>query len=135
MSAFQVSPTHIGALVRWYLKDCPSHARGSWRHHSAGCTDAEDMINVLALENYRSVAYRYEPRHTIDKPDAVTHVTLSSYPKLEPIAVIKACDCLDYQSCEHPEWETSDAYHLLNAIRHAAISRIHGYDDAAWEIQ
>jgi hypothetical protein len=48
--------------------------------------------------------------------------------------VIKAADCLDYQSCEHPEWDKSEAKQLLDAIRAAAISKLPGYEEAEWAI-
>jgi hypothetical protein len=133
MSAFQVTPNHIGALVRFYLNETSNSSRGYWQGHVASHTDAEAMFNALQRENDLSVAYRYAS-HEIEQREALDHISLSTYPKLTPIEAIKACDCLSYQSCEHPEWEASDAYKLLAQIKDAAIYQLPGYSDAPWGI-
>lgn len=139
MSAFQVSPNHIGAIVRWYLDACPDHLRAQWRQMRPNRTDAADMMSALAFECWRSVRYRY-PSGPLPGPIAyddtpvVCDERLRVYNRLSPVEVIKACDCLSYQSCEHPEWESSEAYKLLEAIREAAIGQIPGYSEASWEI-
>ena len=51
------------------------------------------------------------------------------------VQIIKAARCLDYQSCEHPGWEQSDACKLLQAIIGDDTSaHLPGYDEAEWEI-
>lgn len=139
MSAFQVSPNHIGAIVRWYLDECPDSHRGQWRQMRPNRNDADDMMAALAFECWRSVRYRY-PEGPLPGPIAFEDTPvmcdgrLRLYKRLTPVQVIKACDCLNYQSCEHPEWETSEAKRLLDGIREAAISSLPGYSQAEWEI-
>lgn len=135
MSAFQVTESHIGAILRWYLTDCPPHLRSSWRGFmSPNPNDADDMMNALAAENAQSVAYRY-PGISTEPVLAADNVRLSRYAKLAPVAVIKACQCLEYQSCEHPTWDKSDAKYLLEQIQSAAIASLPGYSQAAWAIE
>jgi hypothetical protein len=55
-------------------------------------------------------------------------------PQAAPVQVVKACNCYDYQSNEHPEWEGSFAQALSEMIRGEAIAALPGYDSAAWGI-
>lgn len=123
MSAFQVSPNH----------------RIQWRQQRPNMNDSDDMMAALAFECWRSVRYRY-PDGPLPGPIAfedspvICDGRLRLYKSLTPVQVIKACDCLEYQSCEHPEWEQSEACKLLKAIREAAIGALPGYSEAEWEI-
>jgi hypothetical protein len=60
-----------------------------------------------------------------------------TYQSLEasPATPYWAIDCLEYQSCEHPEWEASWAARFLDALRAQLIGCLEGYDDAEWEIK
>lgn len=51
------------------------------------------------------------------------------------VKVLKACDGYEYQSCEHPEWRTSQACAFINALRRAVWQSLPGYDEAAWEVR
>jgi len=55
-------------------------------------------------------------------------------PPPSPVAVLKACDGYEYQACEHPGWEASEAHAYINALRRRAIHALPGYDEAAWEV-
>ncbi len=51
----------------------------------------------------------------------------------------KALNCLDYQSCEHPEWEDSDAKYIIDMMRVDALNDmilekglVKGWKDAEW---
>ena len=129
MSAFICSPQHINAIVRWAGRHHVTcwHGNPSRLHSVAG--KEQDTAALLYAENVRSVNYRYF--RTIDTSGIVYD---ASAPDLRPIDVIKACDCLAYQSGEHPAWDDSLACRLLKEIQSAAITRLPGYDAAKWEI-
>lgn len=131
MSAFQVTPEHIGALIRFYLEN---ERYPRFDSSSACYADAERMMSELALENWRSVAYRYDLPLDGDEQPVLCNAPLRMYRKLTPVQAIKAADCLDYQSCEHPQWDTCRAKRLLDDIRSLAISKLPGYDTADWAI-
>lgn len=103
MSAFTVDTAHIDTIVN------------AMRQY-AGVpvpTGAERNIGqMLWDENFASVNYRYRENESAP----VYAPTLTDEP-LSPIAVLKALDCYEYQSCEHPGWEESDARKLCDAIR------------------
>ena len=51
----------------------------------------------------------------------------------------KALHCLDYQSCEHPEWEDSDAKYIIDRMMQDVTTTmileeglVRGYKDAKW---
>ena len=125
MSAFQVSDKHISQLVIGAML--------------LGCVKPGDMESIggmLAEENALSVSYRYrgdaEPASfTFEPCDA---------PELP--ALVKLINCLNYQSCEHPEWETSEACKWLEMVKETATARWKrskaewekAYDDAPWGV-
>lgn len=51
---------------------------------------------------------------------------------LSPGEVFKAINCLDYQSCEHDGWQTSEAYKFLETLRDSACRKVDGYEAAPW---
>ena len=64
------------------------------------------------------------------------HGSTRTKPKrlLTPLDIIKLCQSLKYQSCEHPTWDASFAKDFLNRVISAAIAALPGYDSAFWGI-
>lgn len=114
---------------------------------------------ILVNENVRSVSYRYsEPGRTYyygaeaassmddldadvgDLPGPCDAYYMGPYVYtnpgriLTPGEVFKAIDCLDYQSCEHPEWRKTEAFAFLTALREQVCRSVDGYADASWEM-
>lgn len=147
MSAYIVNLEHVAYLVQAGtaseigMRDSTlSWARNNKRETlpAGDCEQARRVGQMLWDENIKSVQARY-PRDAVSElPGPVDCSFL--YPKqgephfdiFDPIQVIKACDCLDYQSCEHREWATSEAKAYVDALRQHAWSSLPGYDDAAW---
>lgn len=104
-----------------------------------GTVDSVDVLDyagrVLWTENVKSIEYRYP-----DVLDGGCHPGPCDFNPLEasgyeyrdpgytltPLEAIQACDCLDYQSCEHPGWRSSEAHRIMQAIRELAISSLEG---------
>lgn len=135
MSAFQVSPEHLGALVRFALLD---HRQVRF-YSPLTSEDPADLIRCLAEECYKSVRHRY-PTGDLPGPCSFAygpveaHDRLEEYRALSPVEAIKACECYEYQSCEHPGWEGSTARTVIERIKGKAISCLPGYNEASWEI-
>lgn len=158
MSAFVVSTEHIDAIVsvaihgpkdstsRW--EQGPSWAEGDprvipwqeqiWRKVATGGLPelakpneigADDLGAMLLAENVASVNYRYDeiesrrPEYRYRKPSRRPTV----------VEAFKLLGCLDYQSCEHPEWINSQAYRFCLALQDALIGCLPGYSAAPWE--
>lgn len=139
MSAFLCTPHHIGRLARWYADKRPGHSG-----------DPEEYATVLAMGNIDSIVARYTDTGDGDGAcQAFANLSRRDYLKecidnaqaqdaqdLTTIEVLKACDCLEYQSCEDGHYFTSDAFRLLSWIRKQAVDDLPGYKDAnGWELE
>ena len=136
MSAFEVSGTHIdvlvsaalqrrhGSMLRWYW----TGAQGE-QSREISEENAEQVGATLLAENRRSVNYRYsedefEAPYTLD-------VMVGSF---DPVKMMKAIDCYEYQTCEHPEWPQSEAHAFCAALTARMIHDLPGYSDGPWEV-
>ena len=131
MSAFAVSQNHIRALVNF--AQCYrqfSHGPFSYyhnaEHHKPSATELGQMLHA---ENVASVDYRYG-----NSEEPVQQFRDDFTKPISPVQCLKAIACLEYQSCEHPGWESSAAKAALDSLQHVAINALPGYEDASWEI-
>jgi len=107
VSAWIVERGHIDVLVAAALQYRVIEAK------LAGPTGAD-----LWRENHASVNYRYdEATVTPSYRRAVRAVE-----PLHPVAVLKAIDCYDYQSCEHQGWGASRAAQFCTLLRLAVLA-------------
>ncbi len=150
MSAYVVSPNHIKALALYatgynhhggprikpcYL-DLPDDGKGR-------LDLANQYAEILYRENIRSVGARY-PGDTIESMPGLTlkPITVNITPTdtqaprlaLSPVAILKLCDGLEYQSCETEDYRQTVAFKLLDSIRCHAICELPGYDEAKWAL-
>ncbi|MDN5934193.1 MAG: hypothetical protein L0I24_24500 [Pseudonocardia sp.] len=118
MSAFTVNAAHIDAIVN------ASRAFGGGELIDQR---AADLIGTMLWdENYRSVNYRYtESEPTPDYRAELVDADLS------PVAVLKAIDCYEYQSCESPDWGQTRAHAYVTALRNVILGR---HSDLAREV-
>ncbi len=121
MSAFLVSDLHINVLVAWARRE-----QLSWNTRE-GLT-YEDVAQELRSENERSYNYRYQE----DGHQPVKYESVALPMDVPAAAIIKMCDCYEYQSCEHPEWKESRARAIVGSIRQAAVCKLPGYREAPW---
>lgn len=142
MSAFVVDPYHVAYLHTYAIQ------RGAW--------DSDEPATTMFNECIRSVMYRYPHDAEGDLPGRIGYTTrlredhrwaLVMGESFEPGRVIAALACLDYQSCETPDWEQTPAYGYLKALERIAFSeagipptddykvysKLPGYD-GTWEI-
>jgi len=93
-----------------------ANATRRWRDLT--CETINETGRMLLTENVRSVCHRYnEPMDSSDLPGPIgfsladatfTYPEIAMGKVLEPVAVLKAIACYEYQSCEHPGWEGSE---------------------------
>lgn len=158
MSAFICGPDHFTALAvfaasrkggRDWRVD-PRYVNGL-THPEAAQRGLENFnpyelatlyADTLFQENIRSVRARYpdDKRDSLPGPCILPlHIVVKSSHfndcrwVLEPVAILKMCDGLEYQSCETEDWKETVAYRLLQAIRRAAIRALPGYEAAPWD--
>lgn len=138
MSAFLVSNRHIDAIVTAArLAYAGDDANGT---HVAPFTERltdHDLGRLLWRENALSVAHRYR--------EGVDEALMSSYAfsrftaeagvtKLDVVGMMKTIQCYEYQACDHPGWEHSQAKRFCRDLKEALISCLPGYGDAPWGI-
>lgn len=88
---------------------------------------------LLHSENVKSYNARYED----DQQFYTYHhkSDIRAYDYVPVVQVLKAAQCLAYQSCEHDGWQSSKAKRILDAIESKAIYQLPGYEDSDWEIK
>jgi len=123
MSAFICNNYHISMLA--------SYAK----NHRLSCVrdmEAKEVGAILYAENLASVNARYG--HNQNEQDTFVFDAKAQHTNPAPVAILKALNCLYYQSCEHDAWLTSKACEILDAITANAIRALPGYEEAQWEI-
>lgn len=165
MSAFMVSRSHIDYLVRAAdsRRITGRHNQFQFRNrsgvwvtlrHGHEIEGYEPDIGMSALgqlwwdENRSSIEHRYpDTREDFSNaPGPVGEDFRYQYgerftrTEITPAQVIRACDCLDYQSCEHPGWKDSDARAALMALKDYAVNALVDEHEAKngrlqWEIR
>lgn len=119
MSCFMVGDDHINALVTWscgHAQKCALSGR-----------DHIEIAYALHSANVASVCERY-PDTDADSLPSYHHHWNDVLSGLGPVAVILACDCMEYQCSDWSGWEGSDAQQVLGRIRRGATRMLPGYD-------
>ena len=162
MSAFIVSDNHLAYLVhaglaygrqsplRWQAPDteeppgesdyAPGNPWGetsvdTMRRKARELTQetADSTMLLLYAANVASVNYRYDNRDG-ESVDHIPHYRDNDIRHINPVQVLKALACYEYQSCETPEWDASEAHAFCEALRHRMIQVLPGYEEATWGI-
>lgn len=138
-----VSPGNAWRDLSWY--DLPSADLRSlpWsetHHHlrRLDFTTADAVGAMLWTENMASVAYRYNDAEDMPGPIGLTAADGLTYRWKDPgyrmtaVEALQALAGYEYQSCEHPGWETSQAHSYCEALRHSLINALPGIENAPW---
>ena len=128
MSAFICTDTHINAIVTWAAINKISSYYGNPGKSWFTYQNEQATTELFYAANVVSVNYRYK------LSDPVGTIIYKPTGLYRPIAIIKLCTCLAYQSCEYPTWGDSIAKRLLDEIRRVAITKLPGYEEAPWSI-
>lgn len=118
MSAWRVSQKHIDCLVSGAVKLGLIYPK-----------DADETGRMLWLENYRSVDFRYNQTKPLPFYTWTMFIVDDSF-------LSKQIHCYEYQSCEHPEWEESDAAALCMAMSEIIGNHRHtpSYEASPWGV-
>jgi hypothetical protein len=139
MSAYICNPSHIAFVACW------ATAFDQFATPAKRVENATKAAKVLAEENIRSVSHRYPdqkdgercgPRLTDQQIVDLSVLWAENYASHrnrinEPVQAIKLAHCLDYQSCEHPDYETSEAAKLIRQAIYTASTGLVGYKSAS----
>lgn len=131
---------HQGDRFTWYAGSREQGTMERWDLHSG---NVDDIGQMLWEENVRSVAYRYKDDLPTELPGATGAPWLIPYRhRFNSILayiddnwqaqVMKSADCYEYQSCEHPSWQTSAAKGFVDTLRKLTWALLPGYEEAEW---
>ncbi len=117
MSAYLCNDEHFDALATWATRRSPSGFTFRYRFNGEWHTpDAAKVATTLHAQNVRSVNHHYSET---ESPAYRYRAVPLDY--ISATDVLMACAGLEYQSCETPDWEETEAYAILSAIRKRAI--------------
>jgi hypothetical protein len=149
MSAFILGTDHIDYLVTAAIDlGTTNHGASSlyWRQHSGHGVgsyvrldrhNADAFGALLIQENVASIRYLYPDWDDLPDPSAYTYRRFrpfDGHDTADIAQVCKAVACYEYQTCEHPGWETSEAKRICEQITKGYLTRLPGYEDAQWEV-
>lgn len=148
MSAYVVGRAHIrymveAALARSLFAPHDSLSwiwdvnrdTGGYKRGNLAPSDYQEAARVGQMlwdENIASVLHRYpqDTRETMPGPCDETFEYaehgpgFARLPDIEPCQVISAIGCYEYQACEHPGWDKSEAKAFCQALKEAAMNRL-----------
>lgn len=132
---FTLSRTGVDAIEDAYTVQVTPDYAHRYPEHRTLSFDA--LGGLLLAENVRSVCHRY-PADDLDETPGYIGQSRTLYRHraayVATVAALKAVQCYAYQSCEHPEWETSPAAAFCQQLTRALIDDLPGYDEAPWGI-
>jgi hypothetical protein len=126
----------VSAAVRYRVLAGPTAAAFSAAGESAGIVATPSDAGRLLLKQNRASARWKSVRARVeaDMSDVETlHYEHRRVEDFEPIEVIKAAHGYQQRVADGPIWNGTAAQRLLDAIVYAAIQRLPGYAEAAWE--
>lgn len=133
MSAFLVGNDHLNALVNLALygpsgrEVRPDKVWHALRERNREA--AQELGELLAGENLASVNHRYREHN-----ESVPFIWLPNRARPTALEGLKAIACYEYQACEHPGWEASEARAFCEDLRRRLVACLEGYDHArGWE--
>ena len=117
MSAYLCNDEHFDALATWATRRSPHGSTFRYRFNGEWHEpDAAKIATTLHAQNVRSVNHRYE-----ESESPAYRYRAVPIDCIDAKDVLMACAGLEYQSCETPDWEETEAYAILSAIRERAI--------------
>lgn len=165
MSAFEVGKAHIDAMLtaglvlpgqygplRWFhpritpddlMEYRASQVGEPWgpgahtltqlREKRLDADTASTVGAMLMAENRRSLDHRYAEEEW-EQPYLFDRLRIAG--TIDPVRVLKAINCYEYQSCEHPEWHDSQALVFCDALAGVCVRALPGYDEApGWDVR
>ena len=132
MSAYLCNPEDFALLAAYALKPgAPRHFVNLDQKEYIDVEDAFDIAMILANENIKSLEALY-PKYgpaggflcgTLGEFLAEVRLAAAKrYDYNDLVKVKEVLNSFDYQSCEHPEYRQSDAYHLVRCIKDQLLS-------------
>ena len=124
MSAYVCDEKHWSSLCNHIDQNMNDYCYGALYEKTP-----EQIINILKMENVKSVNYRYNentPFVPFDKGIVPTQLTTADF--------ISALGCVHYQSCNSQDYYKSEAYIINLSLQNIAYSKNATETSSVWEI-
>lgn len=113
----------IGAFVDYHTFAKRPEDRGLWfykknQDYAKTRISGQRVADILIRENRRSINFRYNERETVPKV-RVVNIAPSDLPS--PASLGKYLRELGYQSCERPDFKSSDAFKVIGLLNELAL--------------
>lgn len=136
MSTFWVPKAHIDALLtaalQWGVTAWDPDAS---RLVALDEADATNIGRDLWLRNFDATQREYYEDADEPEPPQLASYTFERLPgAVDPVVILKAVLCFDYQMSHDPHYQRSDAAEFLQNLHTLAITRLPGYEEAPWAI-
>ncbi len=96
-------------------------------------TDPDEGDLPGPRDAYYMGPYVFEP---VTRPGVMSigarGLTIAIEPLVSAAELAKGIANYEYQSCEHPEWEGSEAHAFCRALKEEILASLPGYEDAPW---
>lgn len=131
MSAYMCDNHHIQYIIeaaKLYDVRMPNHIAAPGKSY-------QEIATILQQENAKSVKFRYGENSDAAIYDPVVINNEHFIFQLDQFTtpqIVKSVRCYQYQSCEHPEWESSEAKRFCDDLIMTVIDHMFGYDEAVW---
>jgi hypothetical protein len=137
MSAFIVQKQLIDSIVQYTIEHkmnlCAEVSGHMMVWDMQNIEDVNEVGQYFLDTNQYSVNYRYNEKEIAEKYQYVP----VNRKYTTNVQIYKFCLCLDYQSCEFPEWKRSQAFYFLcqikDAIMYDMIGKTAEYESAKWD--
>jgi hypothetical protein len=132
MSCFMVSDDHITYMLCALYEFTPS------AHGKPDKDELTRLGGILQRECALSVTTRY--REETRREDLAYTLLIGPFKlspvrqQLDAVTALKQVACYEYQACESPNWQHSEARKVCRKIERAIIQALPGYEKAPWGI-
>ncbi len=89
------------------------------------------VAELLRAANAHSVNSRYSEGNAADP---IAYEASATVKRMLAVQVLKLCACFDYQCSDADRYSLTEAARIVEGIRHQAIHRLPGYEDADWDL-
>lgn len=137
MSAYIVDRDHIAYLLEAAHNREIVGDKFHWYYRTTRCFNdttcsPQNIGQMLWDENQRSVNHRYRLTETPLTYQEEEGDGIYRRRKIDPVQLLKAIDCYQYQCCEPTDWDETEAFAFTEALRHCATAALPGYEQAKW---
>lgn len=141
MSVSQLPTLHINAIVQLGIKI--EHAPVEWQHagehRQLTSSNVNEIGRMLVYENLVSWGTNYKHELTSTPEEDATSLCFIFPFKFDPDAKVptalqglKLINVYEYQSCESPDWDDSEALAFCRALKERLILQLPGYNELPW---